>query len=128
MATSLVAQLQRLAVPDTEQRKRPFTRPSILFDPKEAADIELDTILNIAQSGANPFQAFTDSCLLLVIFSRVQGIVMVCTFFAWSSCIVFFNCSKILPFKCHETYAWLLSCALQFFLGWSETRKTIDSS
>ncbi|XP_010318175.2 uncharacterized protein At3g06530 isoform X1 [Solanum lycopersicum] len=51
MATSLVAQLQRLAVPDTEQRKRPFTRPSILFDPKEAADIELDTILNIAQSG-----------------------------------------------------------------------------
>ncbi|KAG5616550.1 hypothetical protein H5410_016374 [Solanum commersonii] len=51
MATSLVAQLQRLAVPDTEQRKRPYTRPSILFDPKEAADIELDTILNIAQSG-----------------------------------------------------------------------------
>lgn len=51
MATSLVAQLQRLAVPDTEQRKRPFTRPSILFDPKEAADIELDTILNIALSG-----------------------------------------------------------------------------
>lgn len=55
MATSLVAQLQRLAVPDTEQRKRPFTRPSILFDPKEAADIELDTILNIALSGASPF-------------------------------------------------------------------------
>ncbi|KAK6794238.1 hypothetical protein RDI58_007691 [Solanum bulbocastanum] len=51
MATSLVAQLRRLAVPDTEQRKRPFTRPSILFDPKEAADIELDTILSIAQSG-----------------------------------------------------------------------------
>ncbi|KAM3340540.1 putative protein isoform X3 [Capsicum galapagoense] len=51
MATSLVAQLQRLAVPDTEPRKRPFTRPSILFDPKEAADIELDTILNIALSG-----------------------------------------------------------------------------
>ncbi|XP_075111294.1 uncharacterized protein At3g06530 isoform X2 [Nicotiana tabacum] len=52
MATSLVAQLQRLAVPDSEQpRKRPFTRPSILFDPKEAADIELDAILNIALSG-----------------------------------------------------------------------------
>lgn len=51
MATSLVAQLQRLAVPDAEPRKRPFTRPSILFDPKEAADIELDTILNIALSG-----------------------------------------------------------------------------
>ncbi|KAJ8537126.1 hypothetical protein K7X08_035527 [Anisodus acutangulus] len=51
MATSLVAQLQRLAVPDSEPRKRPFTRPSILFDPKEAADIELDTILNIALSG-----------------------------------------------------------------------------
>ncbi|PHT52471.1 hypothetical protein CQW23_06933 [Capsicum baccatum] len=51
MVTSLVAQLQRLAVPDTEPRKRPFTRPSILFDPKEAADIELDTILNIALSG-----------------------------------------------------------------------------
>ncbi|XP_059305010.1 uncharacterized protein At3g06530 isoform X2 [Lycium ferocissimum] len=51
MATSLVAQLQRLAVPDTEPRKRPFIRPSILFDPKEAADIELDTLLNIALSG-----------------------------------------------------------------------------
>ncbi|CAN4080724.1 unnamed protein product [Withania somnifera] len=51
MATSLVAQLQRLAVPDAEPRKRPFTRPSVLFDPKEAADIELDTILSIALSG-----------------------------------------------------------------------------
>ncbi|KAK9142873.1 hypothetical protein Syun_012273 [Stephania yunnanensis] len=31
--------------------KRPFTRPSIIFDPKEAADIDLLTILSIAHSG-----------------------------------------------------------------------------
>ncbi|KAL0403042.1 UNVERIFIED_CONTAM: hypothetical protein Sradi_1945000 [Sesamum radiatum] len=32
-------------------RRRPLTRPSVLFDAKTAADIDLDTILNIALSG-----------------------------------------------------------------------------
>ncbi|KAL0382271.1 UNVERIFIED_CONTAM: hypothetical protein Scaly_0514400 [Sesamum calycinum] len=32
-------------------RRRPLTRPSVLFDAKAAADIDLDTILNIALSG-----------------------------------------------------------------------------
>ncbi|KAK4436389.1 hypothetical protein Salat_0802600 [Sesamum alatum] len=32
-------------------RRRPLTRPSVLFDAKAAADIDLETILNIALSG-----------------------------------------------------------------------------
>ncbi|GMH10729.1 hypothetical protein Nepgr_012570 [Nepenthes gracilis] len=35
----------------TEPLTRPYTRPSILFDPKEAADIDIETIHNIAYSG-----------------------------------------------------------------------------
>ncbi|KAA8539764.1 hypothetical protein F0562_026456 [Nyssa sinensis] len=54
MATSIASQLQAiksLIQIDSEPRKRPFTRPSIIFDPKEAADIDLDTLLDIALSG-----------------------------------------------------------------------------
>ncbi|CAK9135112.1 unnamed protein product [Ilex paraguariensis] len=54
MATSIASQLQAiksLIKADSEPLRRPFTRPSILFDPREAADIDLDTILNIALSG-----------------------------------------------------------------------------
>ncbi|KAH9678617.1 hypothetical protein KPL71_025786 [Citrus sinensis] len=54
MATSIASQLQAiksLVLADEEPLKRPFTRPSILFNPKEAADIDIDTILNIALSG-----------------------------------------------------------------------------
>ncbi|KAK1577185.1 hypothetical protein Q3G72_019640 [Acer saccharum] len=54
MATSIASQLQAIksfVQADEEPLKRPFTRPSILFNPKEAADIDLDTILNIALSG-----------------------------------------------------------------------------
>ncbi|KAH9647908.1 hypothetical protein KPL70_025376 [Citrus sinensis] len=54
MATSIASQLQAiksLVLADEEPLKRPFTRPSILFNPKEAADIDTDTILNIALSG-----------------------------------------------------------------------------
>ncbi|KAL2550141.1 Uncharacterized protein Fot_11671 [Forsythia ovata] len=36
---------------DSEPLKKPFTRPSLIFDPKAAADIDLDTILNISLSG-----------------------------------------------------------------------------
>ena len=55
--TSLAAQLQVIKsfVPgDSQPLKRPFTRPSILYDPKEAADIDIDTILSIALQGPPP--------------------------------------------------------------------------
>lgn len=54
MATSLAAQLQAiksLGPGESQPLKRPFTRPSILYDPKEAADIDVDTILAIALQG-----------------------------------------------------------------------------
>ncbi|KAK2994684.1 hypothetical protein RJ640_026163 [Escallonia rubra] len=54
MATSIAAQLQAIKsaiAADTEPLTRPFTRPSLLFSPKEAADIDLDTIFTIALSG-----------------------------------------------------------------------------
>ncbi|KAM7494654.1 hypothetical protein LguiB_029263 [Lonicera macranthoides] len=54
MAASIASQLQAIKSvikADTEPLKRPYTRPSILFDPKEAADIDLETILTIALSG-----------------------------------------------------------------------------
>ncbi|TKY57271.1 U3 small nucleolar RNA-associated protein 10 [Spatholobus suberectus] len=54
MATSIAAQLEAIrsfAKTDSEPLKRPFTRPSILFDPKEAADIDIETIFTIALQG-----------------------------------------------------------------------------
>nr|XP_043631361.1 uncharacterized protein At3g06530 isoform X2 [Erigeron canadensis] len=54
MKSILESQLQviRSSVnPDIDPQKRPFTRPSILFDAKEAADIDIDTLFNIALSG-----------------------------------------------------------------------------
>ncbi|CAL5366770.1 unnamed protein product [Camellia sinensis] len=54
MATSIASQLlaiKSLIKTDSEPQKRPFTRPSILFDSKEAADIDLETILSISLSG-----------------------------------------------------------------------------
>uniref|UniRef100_A0A2P2MAY2 Uncharacterized protein At3g06530 n=1 Tax=Rhizophora mucronata TaxID=61149 RepID=A0A2P2MAY2_RHIMU len=54
MATSIASQLEAIRSviqTDSEPRKRPITRPSILFDPKEAADIDVDSILSIALSG-----------------------------------------------------------------------------
>lgn len=54
MATSIASQLQAIrsiVKADTDPLKRPFTRPSILFDAKEAADIDLDTIFSLALSG-----------------------------------------------------------------------------
>ncbi|KAL6531214.1 hypothetical protein OROHE_014283 [Orobanche hederae] len=55
--TSISSQLQAIktvlnASNDPEPgKKRPLTRPSVLFDAKAAADIDLDTIFNIALSG-----------------------------------------------------------------------------
>ncbi|ONI24972.1 hypothetical protein PRUPE_2G273000 [Prunus persica] len=55
MATSIASQLEAIKSviqADTEPSvKRPFTRPSILFDAKEAADIDIDTIFSIALQG-----------------------------------------------------------------------------
>ncbi|XP_065871790.1 uncharacterized protein At3g06530 [Euphorbia lathyris] len=54
MATSIASQLEAIRAVvhiDSEPRKRPITSPSILFDPKEAADIDVDTILTVAISG-----------------------------------------------------------------------------
>lgn len=53
---SIASQLQAIksavgAAP--EPARRPITRPSVLFDAKEAADIDLRAILPIALSGKN---------------------------------------------------------------------------
>jgi len=54
MATTLASQLETIrsfAKADSEPLKRPFTRPSILFDPKEAADIDIEALFSIALEG-----------------------------------------------------------------------------
>ncbi|GAA0150254.1 RNA metabolism protein [Lithospermum erythrorhizon] len=55
MVTSIASQLQALKSVinggGVESLKRPITRPSILYDPKEAADIDIDTIFSISLSG-----------------------------------------------------------------------------
>ncbi|XP_061353134.1 uncharacterized protein At3g06530 [Gastrolobium bilobum] len=54
MATSIASQLEVIrsfAKADSEPLKKPFTRPSILFDPKEAADIDIESIFTIALQG-----------------------------------------------------------------------------
>ncbi|KAK7276819.1 hypothetical protein RIF29_17965 [Crotalaria pallida] len=55
MATSIASQLQAIRSlvqsVDSNPLKRPFSRPSILFDPKEAADIDIDAIFTIALEG-----------------------------------------------------------------------------
>ncbi|KAI5081132.1 hypothetical protein GOP47_0004315 [Adiantum capillus-veneris] len=55
MATALAAQLQALATTSREEDNQSFykqkTRPSILFDTREAADIDTATIFSLALSG-----------------------------------------------------------------------------
>ncbi|XP_050386752.1 uncharacterized protein At3g06530 isoform X2 [Argentina anserina] len=55
MATSIASQLKVLKsliqVDQDPSQKRPFTRPSILFDPKQAADIDVDTIFAVGLQG-----------------------------------------------------------------------------
>ncbi|KAJ4840356.1 hypothetical protein Tsubulata_007625 [Turnera subulata] len=55
MATSIASQLQALRsafqIEPEQPRKRPITRPSVLYDPREAADIDIDTIFGVALSG-----------------------------------------------------------------------------
>lgn len=63
MASEIAAQLQALKYmiqTDSEPNKRPFTRPSIIFDPKEAADVDIDTIFRIALSGLEALISMDD--------------------------------------------------------------------
>ncbi|KAJ0970619.1 hypothetical protein J5N97_018578 [Dioscorea zingiberensis] len=54
MATALSSQIREIKAVlrgSEDPLRRPITRPSILFDPKEAADIDLRSILSLALSG-----------------------------------------------------------------------------
>ncbi|CAG9854683.1 unnamed protein product [Phyllotreta striolata] len=51
MATSLAEQLQRLAVPQSSAIKRDKKRPSLLFDPKKAAELSRETFYQIGLEG-----------------------------------------------------------------------------
>jgi hypothetical protein len=47
MSTSLAEQLKKLAVPQTSLLIQGKTRPSLLFDPREAAKFDKDSIYEI---------------------------------------------------------------------------------
>lgn len=51
METSLAAQLKKLRTPQTDLLLQDKKRTSLLFDPKEAANLDRDTVLSIGQSG-----------------------------------------------------------------------------
>ncbi|CAN7010076.1 unnamed protein product [Brassica rapa subsp. trilocularis] len=54
MSSSLASQLQAIksiVQADTEPSKRPYTRPSILFSPKEAADFDIESIHELGLKG-----------------------------------------------------------------------------
>ncbi|KAJ4893034.1 Uncharacterized protein Rs2_19828 [Raphanus sativus] len=54
MSSSLASQLQAIKAvvqADTEPSKRPYTRPSILFTPKEAADFDIESIYELGLKG-----------------------------------------------------------------------------
>ncbi|XP_035743591.1 HEAT repeat-containing protein 1-like [Vespa mandarinia] len=51
MATSLAEQLRKLRAPQTAILLQDKKRSSLLFDPKEAANLDKETVLNIGQSG-----------------------------------------------------------------------------
>ncbi|CAN8269591.1 unnamed protein product [Cochlearia groenlandica] len=54
MSSSLASQLQSIksiVQADTEPSKRPYTRPSILFSPKEAADLDVESIYELGIQG-----------------------------------------------------------------------------
>ncbi|XP_050309116.1 HEAT repeat-containing protein 1 [Anthonomus grandis grandis] len=51
MSTSLAAQLQKFAVPSTNVLKETKKRPTLIFDPKEAASINTEVIYEIALEG-----------------------------------------------------------------------------
>ncbi|EFN88053.1 HEAT repeat-containing protein 1 [Harpegnathos saltator] len=51
MATSLSEQLSQLRTPQTDLLLQDKTRPSLLFDPKEAASLDRATLLSIGRNG-----------------------------------------------------------------------------
>ncbi|XP_071448113.1 HEAT repeat-containing protein 1 [Hetaerina americana] len=54
--TSLAQQLRRLAVPQTSILLADKKRASLLFDPKEASNLDLDTVLEIGLSGLHELE------------------------------------------------------------------------
>lgn len=87
MASSIASQLQAIksfVQADSEPLKRPFTRPSILFDPKEAADIDVDTIFNIALQGQSGIGFHNE---FLPYYTQINV-----NLFPWLSFIVFGYC------------------------------------
>lgn len=47
MSTSLAEQLNRLRAPQTSLLLQDKKRPSLIFDPKDAANLDRETVLNI---------------------------------------------------------------------------------
>ena len=53
MTTSLAEQLKKLAVPQTSLLEQDIKKPSLLFDPREAAKFDRDTIYEIGNMHVN---------------------------------------------------------------------------
>ncbi|XP_063979468.1 HEAT repeat-containing protein 1 [Diachasmimorpha longicaudata] len=51
MSTSLAEQLLKLRVPQTSLLQQDKKRPSLLFDPREAANLDRETVFNIGKNG-----------------------------------------------------------------------------
>jgi len=56
MSTSLARQLKKLAAPQTSLLKLDKKKPSLLFDPKEAANLDRDAFYEIGLSGLNDLE------------------------------------------------------------------------
>ncbi|XP_012285727.1 HEAT repeat-containing protein 1 [Orussus abietinus] len=74
MGTSLAEQLRKLRAPQTELLLQDKKRSSLLFDPREAANLDRETVLNIGKSGLQ------DLIKLSNLFQKYEG-----TLFAQSS-------------------------------------------
>lgn len=60
MATSLAQQLKKLRTPQTSILQLDKKRASLLFDPKEAANLDRETVLSIGQNGLQELVKLTD--------------------------------------------------------------------
>lgn len=60
MATSLAEQLKKLRTPQTTLLLEDKKRPSLLFDPKEAANLDKETVLSIGQNGLQELVKLSD--------------------------------------------------------------------
>ncbi|XP_076758858.1 HEAT repeat containing 1 homolog l(2)k09022 [Xylocopa sonorina] len=63
MATSLVEQLKKLRTPQTSILLQDKNRASLLFDPKEAANLDKDTVLSIGQNGLQELTKLSEQFL-----------------------------------------------------------------